>query len=59
MCTTASSGKRDETDITITVEEKSWRSLHLGATTDGNEEAAVRTYLTIQSLTLFTINLLT
>lgn len=39
---TASSGKRDETDITITVEEKSWRSLHLGATTDGNEEAAVR-----------------
>uniref|UniRef100_K3W6Z5 POTRA domain-containing protein n=1 Tax=Globisporangium ultimum (strain ATCC 200006 / CBS 805.95 / DAOM BR144) TaxID=431595 RepID=K3W6Z5_GLOUD len=36
----ASSGKRDETDLTITVEEKSWRSLHLGATTDGNEEAA-------------------
>jgi outer membrane protein insertion porin family len=39
---TASSGRRDETDVTITVEEKSWRSLHVGATTDGNEEAAVR-----------------
>lgn len=35
----ASSGERDETDITITVKEKSWRSLHVGATTDGNDEA--------------------
>ncbi|TDH64765.1 uncharacterized protein CCR75_001530 [Bremia lactucae] len=35
----ASSGERDETDVTITVKEKSWRSLHVGATTDGNDEA--------------------
>ncbi|CAI5711991.1 unnamed protein product [Hyaloperonospora brassicae] len=35
----ASSGERDETDVTITVKEKNWRSLHIGATTDGNDEA--------------------
>ena len=38
----ASSGQQDETDVTITVKEKSWRSLHVGATTDGTDEAGVR-----------------
>eukprot|EP00644_Phytophthora_capsici_P002270 jgi/Phyca11/548091/estExt2_Genewise1Plus.C_PHYCAscaffold_270310 len=35
----ATSGKLDETDVTITVKEKGWRSLHVGATTDGSDEA--------------------
>ncbi|CAH0477369.1 unnamed protein product [Peronospora belbahrii] len=35
----ASSGQNDETDVTITVKEKGWRSLHVGATTDGTDEA--------------------
>ncbi|RLN95623.1 hypothetical protein BBJ28_00006845 [Nothophytophthora sp. Chile5] len=34
-------GLRDETDVTITVKEKGWRSLHVGATTDGNDEAGI------------------
>ncbi|KAE8910378.1 hypothetical protein PF005_g9170 [Phytophthora fragariae] len=34
-----SSGECDETDVTITVKEKGWRSLHVGASTDGNDEA--------------------
>jgi outer membrane protein insertion porin family len=37
----AKGGRKDETDITITVKERSWRNLHMGATTDGNEETAV------------------
>jgi hypothetical protein len=37
----AKNGKKNETDVTITVKEKKWKNLHIGATTDGNEETAV------------------
>ncbi|KAJ0403610.1 hypothetical protein ATCC90586_008763 [Pythium insidiosum] len=36
----ASSGRNDETDVIISVKEKGWRKLHVGATTDGSEETA-------------------
>ncbi|GMF27336.1 unnamed protein product [Phytophthora fragariaefolia] len=35
----------DEADVTITVKERGWRSLHVGATTDGNDEAGNQEWL--------------
>ncbi|DBA03275.1 TPA: hypothetical protein N0F65_011634 [Lagenidium giganteum] len=36
----AEGGARDELDVTIAVQEKGWRKLHVGATTDGKEDSA-------------------